>query len=467
MYEALLNALREKYLKLHGYTEEDVKIKIVRPLFEGLGYEEEWFKYEYPVVRNRQITDITFVKDEKRFMVIEVKKESPKDNDFHQLLGYLNSKNIEWGILTDGKDYYLINNKIDADYKSKRVISYNLFDHAQMQDVRYYSYEYIHVNKITYYLKYLAQFRAYFFREGGNYNSWSEFSSTVQNYFNYLSLEYGFRKIEHLNVDDFRKFVFNYIEKSKGSSRPIRSRATIVKKFRHINRFYEMFSKYSDGSISNPFRHLTEDQMIAGFECKYKDDITEDFTEDIVGLFINYYENHTRNPEKNIIIFLLCLYAGLSRDDIRFLKITHLEDESCSIYLDKRKIRLPKELYSRLRNYIENIRDKKARVSYIFYSNYGKYAGQPLDKNSINNIFSGGAKSVGKALGKQLNVCPENIRKMLVRRFFKAGLTIEEIVTVLDLDIRRVGDYITKDEIIEKTVLDRLCTMHPFRKSFT
>lgn len=470
MNDNWINELRKKYLELGECTEEEIKIKIVRPLLENLGYEERWFKYEYPVIKNKKITDITILRNGSLDMVIEVKKNSLKglkEDDMFQLLNYLNIKNIEWGILTNGKEYLLINNKIDnAEYKDKLVFSFDLLDLSQESDLKHYSIKSIFIDRTTYYQKYLAQFKVYKFKEKDNYNSWVNFKSTIEKYFEFLSKKYGFRNISHLNTQDFKDFLNFDIEQSKRRRKEITSKITIINKYRHINGFYELFLKNSNEIVKNPFRYISEEQMCDGIDCKDKEEILTDYDQVVIKQILEHFDKYTNEPERNKIIFLLCLYAGLSRDDIRFLKLDHFNDDERVLYLHGRKVPLNKEFYARIKNYIDNIRDKHARVNYVFYSNYGDCAGQPFDKSTINSIIRKAVNRLETKSEVPLKINPENIRKVLIRKFFNAGFSLEEIITSMNIEISRISDYISTEEIIERTDLYRICDLHPYKDFF-
>lgn len=49
-----LDSLLDRYDSLEDHNEENIKIKIVYPLFVLLGYDEENFHFEYPTYEGRK-----------------------------------------------------------------------------------------------------------------------------------------------------------------------------------------------------------------------------------------------------------------------------------------------------------------------------------------------------------------------------------------------------------------------------
>lgn len=155
----------ERYKKLPSQNEETVKIQVVIPFLKFLGYQESWFIGEEKVLSKRNRVDIAVCVNQYNsdVLYVETKKAGKQlvDSDVEQLLNYLNIINVEWGILTNGKDYLLLNNKIDGEYRYKIVFNFNLKDGSTGFMLNFFTYEYIFDRKVTNYFKYLAQFKAY------------------------------------------------------------------------------------------------------------------------------------------------------------------------------------------------------------------------------------------------------------------------------------------------------------------
>lgn len=101
--EALAYLNVDKYVrKASGASEENVKIKIVVPLLNLLGYStEEDMDFEHHVQNKR--VDIALLFDSKPKLLVETKDlDEQLDNHVNQGLDYAFTKGIEWVILTNG-----------------------------------------------------------------------------------------------------------------------------------------------------------------------------------------------------------------------------------------------------------------------------------------------------------------------------------------------------------------------------
>jgi type I restriction-modification system DNA methylase subunit/predicted type IV restriction endonuclease len=101
--QALASLDVDKYVrKATGKCEENVKIKIVIPLLQLLGYNSQQdMDFEHHV-RNKK-ADIALLFDNKPRLLIEVKDlDENLDNHIHQALDYAFNKGVEWVILTNG-----------------------------------------------------------------------------------------------------------------------------------------------------------------------------------------------------------------------------------------------------------------------------------------------------------------------------------------------------------------------------
>jgi|GEM_PF-6527548 len=124
-----IKAFQQKYISLESsgciddQNEANTSKKLVVPFLNKLGFAEEYLYFEEAVVKGKAIADITIKVNGRIIMFVEVKKASNKTidtKDLHQITSYLNSKVVEWGILTNGKDYVLVNNEIRGDIKIKK-----------------------------------------------------------------------------------------------------------------------------------------------------------------------------------------------------------------------------------------------------------------------------------------------------------------------------------------------------------
>jgi predicted type IV restriction endonuclease len=104
---------------------------LILPVFDYLGWKSGMVNnilFEDITTTNKRI-DIKFTSSENSFL-LEAKKidHSLSDKDFEQLTNYLNSDNkVDIGILTNGIDYWIANNKKDG-LSNKKIYQFSLND---------------------------------------------------------------------------------------------------------------------------------------------------------------------------------------------------------------------------------------------------------------------------------------------------------------------------------------------------
>lgn len=471
MRKELLNEIhhiKDKYVGLRDYGEENVKVKIIKPLIELLGFQEEWQEFEYPVIKGKRLTDISIIKNGKLEFIIEVKKGGDykvNRTDKHQLLSYLMEKNIEWGIITNGEMLYLLNYKINAETEYREVLNVNLLDESTYHLFEYLSFDSIFVTRKTNYFKHLAEFTNYFKQENDKYNSWNRYYSAIYNYFMYLIENYPlYRELEYLSVADFKDFINSDIEQSINRKKVVKSKVTVINKFRYIKKLYELFVKNKE-LAKNPFSFVTDEEVLIGIKNINldNDDLVDDISEEMIEDYYELINNGRENTvERNRIIFALCLYAGLDRDEIRHIKISDINVVKKTLIVNGVEIPLHHTLLNKITNYIENFVGSPNREGHhLFSTNRNKLINTPLSTDIINSVFS----DVNSLPNAKLKLNLTKIRNLLIRKLFEAGFTIDEIITITRTDIKIVANLISSEEIIERTSIDSLAEKHPF-KSF-
>ncbi|MBD8848406.1 tyrosine-type recombinase/integrase [Priestia megaterium] len=469
-----INYLRKKYSELPDYKEETIKVRIVKPFLEMLGFIEDWHRYEHPVIKNKSITDITILKDNKIILIVEIKKGGDyllRKGDTQQLLTYLITKNVEWGIVTNGYEFILVNRKINGELADQEIMKFNLLDDTEdnMKLLKYFLYKSIFSSQITNYKKHLAQFNYYRRKESNNLHSLFIYNSTISRYFDFLIDKFrNYRALGYLSKEDFKEFIIHDINESKNRVRNINSKITIFNKYRHITKLYELFVKH-EHLTHNPFRFITEEEMIEDIKgiSLESEDFLEHTSIETLKELINLY-NNSRDSERNKLIFSLCLYAGLGRDEIRNLKLKDVDLDNMTLNVNNVIIPIPSTFAFKLKNYIENVRNKNTKVEYLFDSNYGNYAGGPVSQSTINSVINRNTRIINNKFSqnKRIKVNPENLRKLLVRKFFETGFSIEEIVTITGMELNRIVEHISTDEIKERTLIKSLPHKHPYFELF-
>ncbi len=113
-------------------SESQTIISVILPILKYLGWDifnENRVIFE-DVTTTRKRVDITLIFQNNSKFLIEAKRLSHKLSmkDFEQLTLYLNSDNsVNFGILTNGIDYWIADNKIEG-LENKKIYSFNIFD---------------------------------------------------------------------------------------------------------------------------------------------------------------------------------------------------------------------------------------------------------------------------------------------------------------------------------------------------
>lgn len=469
--------LRERYMRLINtkdeadLTEANTRAKIVAYFLQSSGYKEDWQSFEYPLRKGKHFTDITIKKNDKIIMIVEVKKagKTLTDSDVSQLCDYLNNQKTEWGILTNGRDYWLVNNDIDSSAEQRFLFKYNLLD---IIDTKYdlLSYKSLFEEKTTLYKKYIRQYELYKLRENENLNTLSTYLDTISDFFDYLTDKYSFRELKHISSSDFKQFLKSYISSTKQSKseKTISSPRTIINKYRHISNFYSVMNKYTEKDLINPFAYMNPEDMLNGVIDKQDEDAYFlNMTPEIINCIKNDYHG-SKTRERQRLIFLLSLYLGLRREDLRLLKTEDISYEKNQITVKGFILKIPEYLTIEIKRYITEHRGINPKVDYIFDSNYGDWAGGPLSIGSINRDIKKCSQFIKSCFPEiKIKLTFENIRIMLVREMFKCNFTLEEIATITNMSLNSISKYISNEDIHEKTEIISLPSKHPFYEFFS
>lgn len=221
MNSVMKNLIEESISKCKTLTEENVKIKVVVPALISLGYSEDDFDYEHNEYHRNKFADIAILM-KSGILYVEVKrgdKELTNDN-ISQLASYLYDKNIEWGILTNGSRYILLNSKIEVEGQGENILIHRVvFDESTASSnkksyINYFSMENIFVNKSTTYFKHIAQFKAYKYPTANQ--SWKQYKSTLYCFSEYLIEKYKeYRDLNNICFDTFSDYWAYKVDKKK------------------------------------------------------------------------------------------------------------------------------------------------------------------------------------------------------------------------------------------------------------
>lgn len=155
------------------------------------------------------------------------------------------------------------------------------------------------------------------------------------------------------------------------------------------------------------------------------------------------------------------------REDLSMLKISDIDYDKRTIKFIDKEFKFPEEFIERLRNYIEEVRNKKFNSDYLFARKYGKYTESPMSISAINTVISKGTIFINEILGdtdKQVNL--EKIKGMLAKKMFEVGFALEEIIAITEISLSSLSKYIITDDILERTDVKELDKRHPYLEFF-
>lgn len=468
MYLLDLNQILEKIMLLtqqNGTTEQDVTNKLVKPLLVMLGYSEEWFKYE-PHRFNGKVDICIYINGNYREQFfIEIKNINEKLNKhIKQLDIYLTANNIEWGLLTNGIDYILLNRR-NGDLDKQEVFRINLLDQECETYLKHIELDSLFNKRTTDYFRDLAQYKNYFL-ENNKSSSWGSYNNTLTNFFNYLINKYKkyYRLDNERSLDDFKDFILFEINHNKQSNnkKVAKRKATILNKYAHIKGFMD-FIVLSGIAQQNKFKNLTEDDMLEGTNCEVPTKNKIPLEADELKQMLDYYKGNSRDSLRNTLILLLTLYAGLDRNEIRTIEHSNIDFKKKVLTIKQREIPLTDKLFNSICDYIELKKEKKLTSNYLFPSNYGNKANDALAEGNFNQIINISLENskIPKERQKELNI--KFLRESLIKRMFNEGFHIEEISYLTGLNLSSLSKYISPQDVAKKVNLkSKLTKRHPY-----
>lgn len=464
-----------------NFTEETVKNYFVIPFLQNIGYDKNTCLYHYEYNCRVGVVDVYIeLKERAEGIYVETKRGDVNigREQVEQIANYLFISNIKWGILTNGKEYYLINRDIISEKKNdsgeaildKVVLICDL--KSRDNYIKYFSKEYIFYNKKTLFIRDIAQFKAY-----KNYKSWDVYFSTLSSFFEYycekiepdlkisntLTLSY----LSDIREKHFREYLLTLRPKVKDKEKL--SLSIIKAKCSHISAFYAELEK-RNLITSNNFRdiraNIVKEFIEEGIVCEDAEFINYLNDENVKAIINNFIESSKNDVNVKLIIFGLIVYYGFTKAEVvEFLKQSWncVDFEHAKIEYKGIKKNLPKLLESNLKR-LKKVTGKKKRI----LGNKGE-RGQSISIDIVSATFDE-IKRMPLIQGRD-KFTPEYTRKMLIVKLFESGFAIEEICGYVDISVGSIEKILGK-EYIARIGLKRWNTknkpkaVHPFENVF-
>lgn len=472
-------------------NEANIRENVVVEVLIALGYQREnMVRESQPTDRRRQAMDIKIIDlgISNEELVIEVKRGDIELNYIHleQTLSYLNKRTrFEWAILTNGREYQLINRRIEVkDYNIEHRIveTFSIYEENEqlIEKMKLFSCDNLYNSGTTNYYKYIQQYYAARYSDVfvRHFTIWR---SGINSLVKYLISKYNgqYIDLDKLGKRDIEGF-FDYMMENKS----INSKSTLNSMYSFLDIFYETLLK-SDGLKLqfNPLKHVPRQELLN----KYKDlpdkardvDILTD--EEISQMFELIEQNRGRrnNPaDRNEICLILLLHTGCTLRELIAIKMDDIDFKNDIIFIGegkkRREIKLNTFVKDKLQWYI-NIRLQEHKRIKQQYSS----AKPPL---YLLSRYKGGKESIVSMRGIQHSLS-ENILKKIdiddkerksqltistfrttfIKRLLESDVSIIDILYVAGLEPRSLGDYIPWDYILEKADRKKIITKHPFK----
>lgn len=453
------NFIKEQLSSIGNLKEENIKIHIVIPVLDILGYDKKFFDFEYTRDHKNKIVDMAWIYGD-NILYIEVKRGDYElsEDDVKQLTDYIVSKNINWGILTNGKRYILINKNIecigfgDEIYLDRIAFDEDLSTKKTKSKVEYLSKQFIFDNKCSEYLKDIAQFKVYYIKKN-NGESWKQYKSTLNNFIEYLVKKYG--RYKSFNLIYFEDYI-DYWKDKISLADDVMSIETYRNQHSHISSMFKTLHENSK-LINNNFAYITKEEIEESYYKLYNiENIDKEefvLNEQNVIKAINVLKDNNRN----IIILLLAVYCGITRSEIVNLKWEDIDFAKDKIKLKDRTIPLPKTIKEKLTDLYIYKKSNKIKITNLFYV-YSKKKYSPITANAVYYIFD----ILKEEFWNNCNL--EKICTSLIPLLYKNGYSIEEISYLTGKSLSILEKIIPYEIMIKGIKLNRphKDRKHPF-----
>lgn len=491
--DLLLKDLKQKLKMIQDKTEseENLKIHVTKWLLGELGYNINDFDYEYSLCRRgkERHADIYIpVKDSAIF--VETKKYSKNidEEDVQQLIEYLNMNSILWGILTNGRQYYLVNNSIKILDRSKnprgildRVVLYVEIGIGNSRArnekyLKYFSQDNIFEKKATYFYRDVAQFFA--LHSFKNESSKGKYINTLYNFFDFYVKEghgyaTGFRDDTLALEEITERDAIEFLKADRSFGRPWEGGVPKAK-CSHIRTMFDVLHKSKYIRVNNMNNLLERAKIEFSNKTVKQRDIENILTYENISIILNWLEE--KQAYNKLLIFILCAYYGFDRTSIIDFCSSPwdiVDFEKHTFKYNGKSYPMVSKMEYALLCMKQSYTQEKIKAKWIYVKKYhGKCS--TVTENVINGFFKDGIHKlqVGDTDWMAFNL--QTIRASLIINMYIEGCSLEEIYYLTGAPISgMLQPDIINDEMIKKAGEKRWKngaksgqSKHPFNKLF-
>ncbi len=448
----LIKEIRDKINTLPNLNESNIKNHVVIDIFlERMGYARSMCNFEENC-RN-DFADFFIKISKNKNLIVETKNgyNDLSEKDIYQLVKYLTSRNEEWGLLSNGFRYILINNNIKSldtsknNLSDKIVLDISINKKTDVKYLKYFSKKSIFEDKTTYYFVHIAQFKSY--ASSISKSSWSVYKSTLFNFFDYYANKNGYKyysndinePLTKIDIEDYFEFIENKMMNQKGN-RKLNSKETIKDNYSYFSSFFKVLKKFSYISDHN-FKYSRK-EILAKYDdtpkIKKEHHLTNDRFEKAL-IYIHYH----KNSDRNTVIFLLCAYYGVERSLVNNLKWDQIDMQHKTIKFDKRTIEMNDLMIMSLNN-IKNINGRKKNEYVLLKCCKNGY--ERANVGVINSVFND-LQHIDESDTAWKCFSPRYVRGCLIKEMFSNGYFVEQILYEVDLSLSQLCEYVPNDDI--------------------
>lgn len=373
---------------------------------------------------------------------------------FNLFSTYIKSK-YEWGILIHPEGMWVLNDSIELgidEFRSNNIVFELPFNKKMDANYfKYLTYENLLEDKNTYFFRDIINYKNKVYK--GSEKSWSAYHTALKRFFDIYITNCGKYETDRYDAIDIQSFG-TYIKEKK----LIKSSKTRRNQFYYIKDF--MIHQKIDSPFNIGAKEM-EEKISGTLTGKSKE------LENMNMKKLNVLLNNTikgKNALRNRTLILLLISFGMTRRKICSLRWDENISEKCDgLYYDqkdkvdgKRMVLFPTLLTKAMRE----LKDSELEnAKYVFGNPMTEYQ-TPMQEQRINEILA--ALNIKNDEFYKL-LTTGNIRKWLFRYLMKNGYSLQYVMTLMDIPITSLSNYISDEEIKEKA-FEKMPSGHPLEK---
>lgn len=436
----LLKDIQDTHLSLpYNANEENIKIHVVISFLEFLGYKKSWLNFEEQLkLKNRTDIAIKIPSYSHSSLYVEVKRKNHiiSNDDFIQLSNYLNINNITWGILTNGNEYYLLNNSVNGNASERYILEYKLIYNKTTKNyydkktndkiLKYFSYAMIFQKNATDYFKYYKNFKLHKLKNSKNIIH-KQYESAIFNFFYFLTNK---NIVCDIKANFHPQYLLEYF-RSITNSKPDYKKQTIINKYRYIITFMDFLE--SNGYMdANSFNKYSLEELLINLKYNDNSDKISTLNLNNIESLINSFslsDDISYSTYRNRLLLKLFLYAIPSIDELIDIKLSDINLDKEFININNRKIYITKSFKNDFSNYLKLRTSLKTKQPNLFLAYHdGVY--NKLSFATIQYII----KTASKKCNME-NITMSSIKESVIKELYKNNFTLEEISKLTGLNV--------------------------------